>query len=354
MAISPSNESELNEDLALGPGRRLREARIARNVEIEDVATRLRLHVRTINSIEADDYVNLPVPTFVRGYLRGYARLLDLPCGPIIESYERNDFGPPPLVPDISKREEIKSTDFPVRLVTYFIAGVLVIFVAIWWQSQQSKLDTNETFAPTLFNSGEDSPELAVNPILDESLEATSAENESNSTTIADGIDFTGETSATEPLIDSDSLEAARVEGVAALETVDGEGEAVEIVSTDTEISTAASRPSPAVEEVPIAPGVSRLKIVFSHESWVEIYGRDDKKLYYNLAQSGTTIELTEAAPLRVVLGFAQDVRIEFNGQPFDPAPHTTGGIARFTLEPSETPPAIAESLFLPQPSQQQ
>ena len=144
------------------------------------------------------------------------------------------------------------------------------------------------------------------------------------------------------------------MEDVAPVSPVDDQEEAVAVASTEAGVSAVLDLPSPPIEEDPATPGLSRLKMVFSHESWVEIYGEDDKKLYYNLAQSGATIELSDAGPLRVVLGFAQGVQVKFNGQPFDTAPHTTAGIARFTLEPAETAPAIAESLFLPHSSQQQ
>ena len=92
----------------------------------------------------------------------------------------------------------------------------------------------------------------------------------------------------------------------------------------------------------------------FSHESWVEIYGKNEKKLFYNLAKPGSIIDISEPGPFRVLLGFAQGVKVEFNGTSFDVSQHTTGGIARFSLDNPEPAPAIAESQFLPQSSQQQ
>lgn len=44
--------------------------------DIADVAANLNLRVSVIQALEADDYANLPGPTFVRGYQRSYARLL--------------------------------------------------------------------------------------------------------------------------------------------------------------------------------------------------------------------------------------------------------------------------------------
>ena len=355
MAIIQSNESELNEDLTLGPGKRLKEARIARNLGVEDVATRLRLHVRTIKSIEADDYVALPAPTFVRGYLRGYARLLDLPCGPIVESYSQNDFAPPPLVPDISKREEIKSTDFPVRLVTYAIAGALIIFVAIWWQNQQSSpvsRDAETAFAPVTTDGQTDSSDLA----LAEPLQDPPPETGSEDGVITQTADETGEMGVTPDssfAVTGDNVQDAGVETLPPDTEVGSEVEPVELSSTDSEAATV-DEGAVAAEAVVTEPGVNHLKMAFSHESWVEIYGKNEKKLFYNLAKPGSIIDISEPGPFRVLLGFAQGVKVEFNGTPFDVSQHTTAGIARFSLDNPEPAPSIAESQFLPQSNQQQ
>ena len=354
MAIIQSNDSELNEDLTLGPGKRLKEVRIARNLGIEDVATRLRLHVRTIKSIEADDYVALPAPTFVRGYLRGYARLLDLPCGPIVESYSRNDFAPPPLVPNISKREEIKSTDFPVRLVTYAIAGALIIFVAIWWQNQQSSLvrrDAETAFAPLTTDGPTESPDVAIA----EPLQDATPEPDGEDGVITQSADETGEMGVTPDSSfagTDDNVRDTSVDTLPPDTEVGSEVEPVELSSSNSEPG-AVDEGAVAVEAVATEPGVNHLKMEFSDESWVEIYGKNEKKLFYNLAKPGSIIDISEPGPFRVLLGFAQGVKVEFNGTSFDVSQHTTAGIARFSLDNPEPAPAIAESQFLPPSSQQ-
>ena len=83
---------------ASGPGRLLRSARESAGISVRDVSSQLRLDERTVTALETDDFTHLPAPTFVRGYLRGYARLLGVPVGPVMEAYDREGFGPPSLV----------------------------------------------------------------------------------------------------------------------------------------------------------------------------------------------------------------------------------------------------------------
>ena len=89
------------------------------------------MDTRTVGNLEADSYDDLPAPTFVRGYLRSYARLLELPAQPLIDSFDRRGLEPPPLVADITSSEEVKSTDVPMRLATGLIIVVLLAGVAL-------------------------------------------------------------------------------------------------------------------------------------------------------------------------------------------------------------------------------
>ena len=127
-----------------GPGEQLRAAREAAGMSVHEISTHMRLDSRVILALESDDYEQLPAPTFIRGYLRGYARLVDLPPDPIIQSFEQRDFAPPSLVADLSVRSQVRSGDFPFRLVTYVVVAALILLVVLWWRSQD--------FAPVSFD----------------------------------------------------------------------------------------------------------------------------------------------------------------------------------------------------------
>lgn len=127
-----------------GPGQRLREAREAAQLTLGEVASRMRLEPYVLELLENDRYERLHGPTFVRGYLSGYARLLDLPERPILEAYERHGYGLPALVSELGRKPEVHVSDFPVRMVTYVIAGLLVVLVVLWWQSRQPQTTTPE------------------------------------------------------------------------------------------------------------------------------------------------------------------------------------------------------------------
>jgi cytoskeleton protein RodZ len=61
-----------------GIGLRLRDARERAGLSTSDVAARLKMPVRVIDSLEAEDWGRAGAPVFVRGQIRSYAKLLGL------------------------------------------------------------------------------------------------------------------------------------------------------------------------------------------------------------------------------------------------------------------------------------
>ncbi|WP_440997302.1 RodZ domain-containing protein [Arhodomonas sp. SL1] len=89
MASHEPQLAEPAEDTGLGPGRRLRLARERRELAVGAVADALHLQRRIVEAIEADRYDELPPVTFTRGYLRSYARLVEVPEEEILRAYDR-------------------------------------------------------------------------------------------------------------------------------------------------------------------------------------------------------------------------------------------------------------------------
>ena len=72
------------EPLPALPGATLRRLREAGGMTVGEVAQALKFGVRQIESLERDDYQTLQGTTFVRGFIRAYARLLKTPAEPLL------------------------------------------------------------------------------------------------------------------------------------------------------------------------------------------------------------------------------------------------------------------------------
>jgi cytoskeleton protein RodZ len=85
-------------EISRGCGDRLRRAREAAGLQLEDVAERLKMPVRVVRSLEEEDWSRLGAPVFVRGQLRSYSRLLGLGTSTTIEAARVGPVEPPALV----------------------------------------------------------------------------------------------------------------------------------------------------------------------------------------------------------------------------------------------------------------
>src|SRR5438094_9295363 len=72
-----------------GPGRMLAQLRAERKLSTADVAQRLKYGVRQIEALEAEEFDKLPGATFVRGMVRGYAKLLDTDPQPLLDELDQ-------------------------------------------------------------------------------------------------------------------------------------------------------------------------------------------------------------------------------------------------------------------------
>jgi cytoskeleton protein RodZ len=132
MSDDPATEASAAADAGTGRsiGAQLAAARKARNLDIELVATELKLDVSTIRALENDDRSALPAPIFVKGYLRSYARLVGVPEEELVRAYSAQVGELPPLV--ISRlarpapRLRLPSTRLVRNVVLVLLLGIMV------------------------------------------------------------------------------------------------------------------------------------------------------------------------------------------------------------------------------------
>jgi cytoskeletal protein RodZ len=68
-------------------GQYLRRMREERRMSVEEISRATRMPVVTVERIEADQFDELPGEVFVRGFLKSYARALNLPMDEVLARY---------------------------------------------------------------------------------------------------------------------------------------------------------------------------------------------------------------------------------------------------------------------------
>ena len=127
------------------PGAQLAKRRKNLEYSVEYVANKLHLRVRMIELLEEDQYDLLPQPVFIKGYLRGYAKLLDLEPEPLLAIYNQLHTCERKLDKALwQSRRAPARAEHAIRWGTGAFALIVLAAVIFWWQSNK---DTERLFA---------------------------------------------------------------------------------------------------------------------------------------------------------------------------------------------------------------
>ena len=294
-----------------GPGPRLRSAREAQGLSVQQAAEQLNLDATVVIAIENDDLATLGAPVFARGHLRRYGALLGVPDDELLTSYEQARTQPdqPSLVPH-SRLEMAPVRSRPVW--AWAIGGALLFLLAAGLVAYVSE------YGLTLPGSGTPATSPSTVTLAGEDSAPAVGAAGAGSTRAAVPLEAAGS-----PATDGDATVAA----ASVPPTVDGLQSATGAVAAVT--SPAAATPPAA----PVPPGHVSVTVTFATDSWAEVYDGAGKAVMYDLGRAGTQRTISAAAPLSVTFGNAPGVTLAVNGR-VTPLPARPAGqsVARFQV----------------------
>ena len=141
-----------------GAGSRLRAAREAAGLSQADVAARLKMPLRVVMSLEAEDWSRLGAPVFVRGQLRSYSRLLGLTIAPVVEASGVAEVEPPTLTPRAFTSPLQRFAEQAARRFVYIVMTVAIASPV--WLATRPHLETVARDAAPLDAPASDSGRL--------------------------------------------------------------------------------------------------------------------------------------------------------------------------------------------------
>lgn len=125
-------------------GQRLRQAREAAGMSVADVAQRLKMPVRVIESLETGEGAGRDAPVFVRGQLRSYARLLGVRIDADASAGmgSRGPIEPPRLEPRTYTPPMRRMADRLMGRMVYIVITALIAVPV--WMATRTHLDTQQ------------------------------------------------------------------------------------------------------------------------------------------------------------------------------------------------------------------
>lgn len=295
---------------AVDVGAVLRKAREDASYSTAFVADQIHLPERVVKALEANEFEQLPGPVFVRGYIRSYAKILDIDPLPLIEHIDGGSV-PEPVNAHIRQPIKVKTSRRDPILV-WGAATVLIVAIGLiftWWM-QESK---------------EDPVQLAE--VVEQIEIAETAEPAEPAVEIQQTVDHQVSLGDVSP--GNSTAGANEVNGIAEDDQV-------------TENSAEASvDDQQQVIEVPAAggnTGLTTLKVIFNEESWAEIFDARKRRLLHGLIKPGATRVISGQPPFSVFLGNSPGVEFEINGEKYDHSPYIRGNkTARFQINDQNT-----------------
>lgn len=294
------------------PGAALKQAREQQGWNIAEVAGKLHLTESAVASLEADRYEDLPGVTFVRGYIRAYAKLLGLDPDVLARQYSQTTVTEPVrALPDLG-RTVARSRSRGRLLVTLLLLVVIGALVAgyFWWQDGQGGKSLSLDAEETPFSQVE--IERVDGTLYIQSLDELDA--------------YTADLEVAEIALDSLQSALPFDDEGAADEPVSAEGEPVAANADAVAAGTEQAVDGPAVA------GKHRLELIFTDECWIRITDGTGAEVASGLRKAGEVLQLSGDTPFELHLGNASGVQLRFNGQPVDIHSSIRGNVARIKL----------------------
>ncbi|WP_252090162.1 RodZ domain-containing protein [Pseudomonas sp. MWU13-3659] len=327
------------------PGDVLRQAREKRDWSQAEVARKLNLTVSSLNNLENGAFDKLPGHTFARGYIRAYAKLMDMDQAPLVEAFDQ-------ITGTHAKGSEVHALgriEEPVRLSHNILRVVsLLLLVAVvggsflWWQDNTSlrgkdlakialeHVEVESADGTTQIHPLDEPEDQAVSEGQQPESEALSLEPAASEQSPASSAEAPAAAVATPAPVAPAAAPQAPV--VAAAPTAPAAPAAPVTPAAPVAAAPAPVAPAPVVEAAPAPAGSGNVHIQFTADCWTQVTDGNGKVLFSAIKRKGDNLELTGKPPFAVRLGFARGAQVSYNGQAVDVAPFTSGETARLKL----------------------
>ena len=296
-------------------GPMLRATRKEKGMSIEAVSEELNLSNSVVNAIENDSWEHLPEATYVRGYIRSYARLLGLDPADVLMSFRYNNSEQNISLDSMPRKIEDRKISFSVPKkvkILLFIAAVAGLVTYLYNDQAitllESKLDQVTENNNTSINT--------------QITESTIEEN------ILDGN-----------VVDDGAANVSISSGAVSNESPSNESTAEQTATpTDEKNDENVASPTPdeAVEktvDASVAEGIKELlELEFNSTSWVDIRDKEGKKIIYKSFPPGDKTSVNTTLPIFVFIGNADAVAMRYQGRSIDLQQHKEEVYAKFTL----------------------
>ncbi|KDN28356.1 transcriptional regulator [Vibrio fortis] len=279
----------------------------------QQVSSRLKLRVSLIQQIEDNQFDSDQVAIFMRGYVRSYAKYVNLDEKVVLEALDHagDVQHQEQEMMSFSRKTKTEKHNSRIMLLTWSIFAVIAGISSLWWWQKQQQDTLSQSFV-----AEETAEEVVVDDLSDDQL-----------TTSLDLIE------AETPVVEAPQVVDSEVMADASVATETMEADVASEVEAPVEPVVAVVETEVAEPEVVIPEPVSNeLVMQFSSDCWIQVKDATGRTLSTGIKKAGQSLNLSGETPYKVVIGAPEAVSMTFASEPVDLSGYTSGKVARITL----------------------
>ncbi|MCH2272068.1 MAG: DUF4115 domain-containing protein [SAR86 cluster bacterium] len=251
------------------PGQLLKEARKKTRRRYKRLSSELSIPEKYLEALEENNFSIMAGPTYVKGYLRAYAKKLDLDPETVIAAFDRYLKDQRRLekkgIKKEQKNETKKKVSYIYALIFFLIASITLLIAFIPERNNDSEKKEDRSFSETeIQNSNDIPPILNTKPALSIELEQDTSQN-----------------------IPDLNIQ----EEVIALEITDDVKDETNKLSIET---------------------INTIEMNFSGDCWIELMDKNGI-IEYRLAKAGTSMFFEGLGPFKLLIGNSKRVELFYN-----------------------------------------
>jgi cytoskeleton protein RodZ len=291
-----------------------------------DISSQLRLSLKQIEALEADQFSKLPEPTIVRGFIRNYAKILKIDAQAILAAYSELSPQTTPYAVEVkanANRSVIgeNKTGFSPAIFISLLLLFSIIGGLFYYYTQHILPQTKDTVAQVVATADIEQGQ-ALTPPAEFALPPAEREN------------LTSDTSDTTNATDTSSAANSKPSATTNNnpETTTAVVESNTLTTTLNNLNPTATATNAENTSNPAAK-LAKLSFIAYEDTWISVTDANGKKVYDEILPAGSTKTVEAEPSVSVIVGNEPGTSLSMNGKKIDMAPYTRNNIARLKLD---------------------
>lgn len=325
IATNAGKETSLQQP-TLNVGMALREAREALGLSVHDVAERIKFAPKQVEALEANDFEHLPQATFLRGFVRSYARMLHLEEEPLLAAL------PVDSAKQAGTKTQAVDVIFPTiqslqRVNVMWLAGALGVALvlglfAFLHNGERSEKPAEVVVEPLA---------LPASDVVASSAVVNTEEQPAKNELAEENLKTSASAKAAEPKKVTEAVKPPESKKIVKPDTTKQPGATHEVQIAAASASADAAKPPVPLELLKRRP----LHFVFSENSWAEVIDASGTILLSRSNPGGSEqwVGGPRRAPYSVSIAHPGGVKLYYKGKEIDLSAFPPNAVAHLKVE---------------------